>query len=122
MLSVVDAAGVGKSAIMQDVTGSPISVLLHSSVLFSVDGTKAIITLSYRLAVKSKSYCQFITREIERDPSLVESSISIQFNEFITELFIHYLDLNSAGRALIIFDGLDECNGPHTARFPPPHL
>ncbi|KAF7763960.1 hypothetical protein Agabi119p4_8497 [Agaricus bisporus var. burnettii] len=61
----VDAAGVGKSAIMQDVTSSPLSVPLYSSVFFSVDGTKAIITVSYRLAVKSKSYCQFIKREVE---------------------------------------------------------
>ncbi|XP_006457507.1 hypothetical protein AGABI2DRAFT_147031 [Agaricus bisporus var. bisporus H97] len=113
---VVGAAGVGKSAIMQNVTESPkLQVTCHVSVFFSIngrnDGTKAIITLSYQLAAKFAPYRQLIEPEIARDPSLLRSSMSVQFNKFIIEPFIHKPQtLNSAERILIIIDGLDECN------------
>ncbi|KAF7783400.1 hypothetical protein Agabi119p4_1424 [Agaricus bisporus var. burnettii] len=113
---VVGAAGVGKSAIMQNVTESPkLQVTCHVSVFFSIngrnDGTKAIITLSYQLAAKFAPYRQLIEPEIARDPSLLRSSMSVQFNKFIIEPFVHKPQiLNSAERILIIIDGLDECN------------
>ncbi|XP_006463115.1 hypothetical protein AGABI2DRAFT_207789, partial [Agaricus bisporus var. bisporus H97] len=116
---VFDAAGVGKSAIMQSVVESPaLAVSCHASVFFSIngrdDGTKAIITISYQLAVKSELYRQLIEREITRDPSLLRSSMAKQFLKFIIEPFIHNPQLNSAGRALIVIDGLDECKSPRT--------
>ncbi|XP_006463213.1 hypothetical protein AGABI2DRAFT_207887, partial [Agaricus bisporus var. bisporus H97] len=112
---VVGSAGVGKSAIMQNVVDSPsLPVTAHASVFFSIngrdDGTKAIITLSYQLAAKCAPYRQFIESEIARDPSLLLSSMPVQFEKFIVEPFIHNCPTNSIGRVLITIDGLDECN------------
>jgi hypothetical protein len=115
---VVGGAGVGKSAIMQTVAEYPLPAASHASVFFSVqgrnDGTKTIITLAYQLAVKSEPYRQLIEQEITRDPSLLQSSIAKQFQKFIIEPFIHHPRLSSAGRVLIIIDGLDECNNART--------
>ncbi|EKM76986.1 hypothetical protein AGABI1DRAFT_122279 [Agaricus bisporus var. burnettii JB137-S8] len=117
---VVGAAGVGKSAIMQNVTESPkLQVTCHVSVFFSIngrnDGTKAIITLSYQLAAKSAPYRQLIESEIARDPSLLQASMRVQFEKFIVEPFIHKSQLlNSAERILVVVDGLDECKNRDT--------
>jgi hypothetical protein len=118
---VFGAAGVGKSAIMQSVAESSLSsVTLRASIFFFVngrsDGTKAIVTLAYQLAVQCVPYRQFIMREIADDPSLFQKSMSVQFNKFVVDPFIHHPSLNSAGRVLIIIDGLDECNNSHTQR------
>jgi hypothetical protein len=116
---VVGAAGAGKSAIMQNVAESPgLPVSSKASVFFSIngrsDGTKAVMTLSYQLAAKSEVYRQVIEDEITRDPSLLQSSMLVQFEKFIVQPFIHSSDLNSADRVLIIIDGLDECNNLRT--------
>jgi hypothetical protein len=112
---VVGAAGVGKSAVMQSVADSPELKVAHSaSVFFSVsgrsDGTKAIMTLSYQFAAKSKVYRNVIKGQVINDPSLLQSSMTIQFEKFIIQPFINDPHLNAAGRVLIIIDGLDECN------------
>ncbi|KAF7763845.1 hypothetical protein Agabi119p4_8382 [Agaricus bisporus var. burnettii] len=111
---VVGAAGVGKSALLQSIIESPkLVVSCHASVFFSIngrdDGTKAIVTISYQLAVKSEPYRQLIEREITRDPSLLQSSMAKQFSKLIVEPFIHNPQPNSANRILIVVDGLDEC-------------
>jgi hypothetical protein len=116
---VFGTAGVGKSAVMQNVAESPgLPVNSKVSVFFSIngrdDGTKAIMTLSYQFAAKSEAYRRIIEDEITRDPSLLQSSMPVQFEKFIVRPFIHSSDLTSAGRALIIIDGLDECNNPRT--------
>ncbi|EKM76828.1 hypothetical protein AGABI1DRAFT_77917, partial [Agaricus bisporus var. burnettii JB137-S8] len=118
---VVVAAGVGKSAIMQNVAESPLpSVSNRASIFFSIngrnDGTKTIMTLAFQLATKCEPYRQFIEHEITRDPSLPQSSLPVQFKEFIIEPFVHHPQLNSLGRVLIIVDGLDECDKSHTQR------
>jgi hypothetical protein len=115
---VVGAAGVGKSAIMQEVAESPhLQVTSRASVFFSVvgrnDGTKAVLTLSYQFAAKSELYRRFIEDEIDRDPSLLLSAMAVQFKKLIVEPFVHHPQLNT-GRILIIIDGLDECNNPDT--------
>ncbi|KAF7763450.1 hypothetical protein Agabi119p4_7987 [Agaricus bisporus var. burnettii] len=116
---VVGFAGVGKSAIMQSVADSPnLPVTCHVSIFFSIngrnDGTKAIITLSYQLAAKSAPYRQFIEGEIARDPSLLRSSMRVQFEKLIINPFIQNPQLGSAHRIVIIIDGLDECNNKNT--------
>ncbi|EKM76826.1 hypothetical protein AGABI1DRAFT_108471 [Agaricus bisporus var. burnettii JB137-S8] len=118
---VVGAAGVGKSAIMQNVAESPLpSVSVRASIFFSIngrsDGTKAIITLAFQLAAKCEPYRQFIEHEITRDPSLPQASVSVQFKKFVIEPFVHHPQLNSLGRVLIIVDGIDECEKSHTQR------
>ncbi|EKM74722.1 hypothetical protein AGABI1DRAFT_24135, partial [Agaricus bisporus var. burnettii JB137-S8] len=116
---VVGEAGVGKSAIMQSVAESPkLQVAYHASIFFSVqgrdDGTKAIATLCYQLAAKSVPYRQAVENEVSRDPSLFQSSMTVQFNKLIVKPFIHHPSLKSAGRILIIIDGLDECKNSRT--------
>jgi hypothetical protein len=116
---VVGAAGVGKSAIMQSVTESPkLPVKYHASVFLSIngrnEGTKTITTISYQLAAKCDLYRQVIEDKVNRDPSLLQSSMAVQFEKFIVQPFIRNHDLNSAGRVLIIVDGLDECNNTRT--------
>jgi hypothetical protein len=121
MRLVFGAAGVGKSAIMQSVAESvfPLAIF-RASIFFFVngrsDGSKAIVTLAYQLAAKSEPYRRLIEREITRDPSLLHSSMSVQFSKFIVDPFIEDPHLNSAGRVLIIIDGLDECDQSRTQR------
>jgi hypothetical protein len=95
-------------------------VSLRASIFFFVngrsDGSKAIVTLAYQLAVQCDPYRHFIKHEIGRDPSLLQKSISVQFNKFIVEPFIHHPELNFIDRVLIIIDGLDECDKLHTQR------
>ncbi|XP_006463122.1 hypothetical protein AGABI2DRAFT_207794, partial [Agaricus bisporus var. bisporus H97] len=116
---VVGAAGVGKSALLQSVVESPkLVVSCHASVFFSIngrdDGTKAVATISYQLAAKSKPYRQLIQAEITDDPSLLRSSMAKQFLKLIVEPFIHNPQLNSADRVFVAIDGLDECKNPRT--------
>ncbi|KAF7763444.1 hypothetical protein Agabi119p4_7981 [Agaricus bisporus var. burnettii] len=116
---VVGAAGVGKSALLQSVVESPkLAASCHASVFFSIngrdDGTKAVATICYQLAAKSKTYRQLIETKIIDDPSLLRSSMTKQFLKLIVEPFIHNPQLNSANRILVVIDGLDECKSPRT--------
>jgi hypothetical protein len=82
---VVGVAGVGKSAIMQTVAETPLRpVTLRASIFFFVrgrsDGSKAIITLAYQLAVESEPYRLFIELALARDPSLLQKAMLVQFN------------------------------------------
>jgi hypothetical protein len=119
---VVGAAGVGKSAIMQSVARDEVLILsdiiVGATVFFSIngrqDGTKAITTIAYQLAVKVKPYRVFVQREVTHDPSLLQKSLPTQFNKFIAEPFIRQHILDPSSRLLIIIDGLDECANPLT--------
>ncbi|KAF7761575.1 hypothetical protein Agabi119p4_9567 [Agaricus bisporus var. burnettii] len=118
---VVGAAGVGKSAIMQNVAESPLlSVSARASIFFSIngrnDGTKAIMTLAYQLAARCEPYRVLIEYEITRDPCILQSSVSVQFKKFVIEPFIHHPQLKAIGRILVIIDGLDECDKSLTQR------
>jgi hypothetical protein len=116
---VVGEAGVGKSTIMQSVIESPeLPASYHASIFFSPDGrndgTKTIITISYQFATKSEPYRQLIEQEFAHDPSLLQSSMTHQFDRLIVEPFGRNPQLKSAGRILIIIDGLDVCNDHNT--------
>jgi hypothetical protein len=116
---VVGSAGVGKSAVMQSVADSPkLEVSSNASVFFSVngrsEGTRTIMTLSYQFAAKSRVYRKAIEGQVADDPHLLQSSMTIQFEKFIVQPFIHNPDLNTGSRVLIIIDGLDECNDTRT--------
>jgi hypothetical protein len=121
---VVGAAGVGKSAIMQSIAQDEYNILFDiivgATIFFSVngrqDGTKAITTIAYQLAVKLYSYRLFVQGEVTHDPSLLRKSLSTQFNRFIIKPFIHQRVLDPSSRLLIIIDGLDECANPSTQR------
>lgn len=116
---IVGAAGVGKSAILQNVAESPNPLVAYqASVFFSInghnDGNKAIMTLSYQLAARSEAYRRIIEDEINRDPSLFQSSMAAQFNKFIIQPFTRNTNISTTGRVLIIIDGLDECRDTRT--------
>jgi hypothetical protein len=121
---VVGAAGVGKSAIMQSIARDEFQILsgiiVGATVFFSIngrqDGTKAVTTIAYQLAVKVKTYQLFVQREVNHDPSLLRKSLSTQFEKFIVEPFIRQRILDPSSRLLIIIDGLDECAKPPTQR------
>ncbi|KAF7776470.1 hypothetical protein Agabi119p4_4863 [Agaricus bisporus var. burnettii] len=115
---VVGRAGVGKSAIMQSVAEKPPDGVVCASVFLSVngrqDGSKIFVTIAYQLAVKCELYRRFIQNEISRDPSLLRKSLSVHFQRFIVEPFIHRHLFDLSNRFLIIVDGLDECDNPFT--------
>ncbi len=117
MMWLVVVAGLGKSAIMQTLAEIPPTpdFTLGASLFFSVngrnDGSKAIATLAYQLAVRSQEYREFIRDEVDRDPLLPEKAITQQFGKFIIEPFItHHVHPEGHKQFLILIDGLDECN------------
>ncbi|XP_006457553.1 hypothetical protein AGABI2DRAFT_123410 [Agaricus bisporus var. bisporus H97] len=115
---VVGPAGVGKSAVMQIVAEKAPDGVIFASVFLSVngrqDGTKIIMTIAYQLAVKCQPYHRFIRYELTKDPSLMRKALSVQFQKFIVEPFIHQRLFNPPRRFLILIDGLDECSNPRT--------
>ncbi|XP_006464119.1 hypothetical protein AGABI2DRAFT_74614, partial [Agaricus bisporus var. bisporus H97] len=118
---VVGKAGVGKSAIMQSVADSSFSSEAPgASIFFSIngrnDGAKAVITFAYQLAASCEPYRTLIEYEITRKPSLLQSSLAVQFKKFVIEPFTHQSLLDPVRRVLIIIDGLDECDKSHTQR------
>ncbi|KAF7773209.1 hypothetical protein Agabi119p4_5376 [Agaricus bisporus var. burnettii] len=117
---IVGAAGVGKSAVMQIVAEKTPDDVIFASVFLSVngraDGTKTIVTIAYQLAVKCELYRHFIRQEITKDPSLVRKSLSVHFQKFIVEPFIHRHLFDPPRQFLVLIDGLDECDSPRTQR------
>lgn len=119
---VLGAAGVGKSAIMQSVVHDESRVLsdvtVSATIFFSIngrqDGTKAITTIAYQLAVKLHSYRLFVQREVTNDPSLLQKSLPTQFRQFILKPFILERIPDCPPSLLIVVDGLDECANPMT--------
>ncbi|KAF9450188.1 hypothetical protein P691DRAFT_498084 [Macrolepiota fuliginosa MF-IS2] len=123
MLWIVGPAGVGKSAIMQTLAENVSkftadSVVLGASLFLSVngrnDGSKALATLAYQIAVRNLWYRQFIQDEVMNDPMLLEKSLPTQFSKFLVEPFLRHAADNDRVRFLILIDGLDECNGSDT--------
>jgi hypothetical protein len=105
-------------SVAQDVYKILSDIIVGATVFFSIngrqDGTKAITTIAYQLAVKVKPYRLFVEREVKQDPSLLRKSLSAQFRKFIVEPFICQRVLDPSSLLLIIIDGLDECANPLT--------
>jgi hypothetical protein len=117
---VVGPAGVGKSAVMQMVTEKAPDGIIFASIFLSINGrangSKTILTIAYQLAVKCGLYRQFIRDQISLDPSLLRKSLSVQFNKFIVEPFMHQRLFEPSLRFLVVIDGLDECDNPQVQR------
>jgi len=111
---VVSPAGVGKSAVMRIVAEKVPEGVIFALIFLSVngrqDGSKTIVTIAYQFAVKCEPYRHFIRDEIAKDPSLARKALSVQFQKFIVEPFIHRRLFGLSRRFLILIDGLDECN------------
>lgn len=116
---VVGPAGIGKSSVMQCIAQE--ALLPGARIFFSrpdgrIDGTKAITTIAYQIAAELEPYRLFVENEVTRDPSLLQKSLTIQFDRFIAKPFMHQCILDPLSRLLIIIDGLDECHDSSTQR------
>lgn len=67
------------------------------------------------VAIKFR-YRQFISKEVSRNPSLLHKVLSVPFQKFIGDTFIHRDLFDPSHRFVVIIDGLDECDNPHTQR------
>jgi hypothetical protein len=115
---VVGPAGVGKSAVMQIVAEKAPDGIIFASVFLSVNGrqngSKTIVTIAYQFATKCEPYRHFVRNEIAKDPSLTRKALSVQFQRFIVEPFIHQRLFDPLRRFFVLIDGLDECDNPFT--------
>ncbi|KAJ7792611.1 hypothetical protein B0H14DRAFT_3499011 [Mycena olivaceomarginata] len=111
-------AGAGKSAVAQslclqlEAKGS-----LGASFFFKRgnasrgNGNKLFATIAYQLALHLPQLRGAIAQVVEKDPSIVDRSLSIQ----VEQLIIKPCQMHLSGRrepVPIIIDGLDECTGP----------
>ncbi|KXN89418.1 hypothetical protein AN958_05709 [Leucoagaricus sp. SymC.cos] len=124
MMWLVGPAGVGKSAVMQTLAEnaslSTSNIQLGASLFFSIngrdDGSKAITTLAYQLAVTHMPYHQYLKCLVLHDPELLHKSLATQFDRFIVKPFTILTEQANPGRQrfLIVIDGVDECLGHGT--------
>ncbi|KAJ7085057.1 hypothetical protein C8R44DRAFT_651294 [Mycena epipterygia] len=110
-------AGAGKSAIAQTLC----QILeAESSVAASFffkrghasrgNANRLFSTIAYQLAVLLPGVKHFISQSVENDPAIVHKSLSIQLQKLIIE---PWQKLIPTPCAVIIIDGLDECDGQH---------
>ncbi|KAJ7700455.1 hypothetical protein B0H17DRAFT_977118, partial [Mycena rosella] len=108
-------AGAGKSAIMWSLCERLQGAERLGAAFFfkrghSTRGNARVLfsTIAYRLALRIPSLKGPISRAVENDPSLVSSTPEIQFQQLILGPCQSRAD---RGPAIIIIDGLDECEG-----------
>ncbi|KAJ6568686.1 hypothetical protein B0H19DRAFT_1373226 [Mycena capillaripes] len=70
------------------------------------------VTLAYQLALHNPTLKPFITRIVERDPSITKRSLSVQLQRLIIE---PCKELRNSAPITLLVDGLDECD-PKTAQ------
>lgn len=113
LLWIVGPAGVGKSAIMQTVAET--SPNLGASLFFTVnlrdDPSKFATTLAYQISVHHLTYRENLRAQVTRDSTLLEKSITAQFEAFFIHPFTVSLVHGDSEPLLILIDGLDECAG-----------
>ncbi|KAF9440368.1 hypothetical protein P691DRAFT_126138 [Macrolepiota fuliginosa MF-IS2] len=118
-------AGVGKSAILQTIAeaeaASPTSIL-GATFFFSRPNERndpqcVFITIAYQLSMKYPAYRKYIVELLTFNPAMVKKSMQEQFKAFIVQPFaIKELLARSHDTALILLDGLDECEGDDAQR------
>ncbi|KAJ7787767.1 hypothetical protein B0H14DRAFT_2241628, partial [Mycena olivaceomarginata] len=111
-------AGAGKSAVAQSLCLQlEASGCLGASFFFKRgnasrgNGNKLFATIAYQLALHLPQLRGAIAQVVEKDPSIVDRSLSIQMEQLI----IKPCQMHLSGRCQpvpIIIDGLDECAGP----------
>ncbi|KAF5354042.1 hypothetical protein D9756_007218 [Leucocoprinus leucothites] len=109
-------AGVGKSAIAQS-TAQALSDMLSATFVFSRpnhrdDPLRFFTSIAYQLAVKQKTFGDFLDQKIQQDLTIVTKPLRLQFDEL---LIAPAHALKQQGKALpdmtIFVDGLNECKG-----------
>ncbi|KAJ7756725.1 hypothetical protein B0H14DRAFT_2404636, partial [Mycena olivaceomarginata] len=111
-------AGAGKSAVAQSLCLQlEAKGCLGASFFFKRgnasrgNGNKLFATIAYQLALHLPQLRGAIAQVVEKDPSIVDRSLSIQMEQLI----IKPCQMHLSGRCQpvpIIIDGLDECAGP----------
>ncbi|KAF9442042.1 hypothetical protein P691DRAFT_765637 [Macrolepiota fuliginosa MF-IS2] len=106
--------GVGKSAVAQSVAEFAIGEGILGAVYFFSRPNKrhkymeVFITLAYQLTIRFPGYQSLITAGLAAEPDLLEKMPHVQFRKLIVEPL---LLLSHERKRVIIFDGLDECEG-----------
>ncbi|KAJ7118225.1 hypothetical protein C8R44DRAFT_878843 [Mycena epipterygia] len=108
-------AGAGKSAIAQSLCQR---IEAESSVAASFffkrghasrgNANRLFPTIAYQLAILLPKLKDYISQMVENDPAIVDKSLSIQLQKLIVE---PWQQMIPSSRAVIIIDGLDECDG-----------
>ncbi|KAJ7085046.1 hypothetical protein C8R44DRAFT_862213 [Mycena epipterygia] len=108
-------AGAGKSAIVQslcerlETEGCVAASFFFKRGDASRGNAKQLFsTIAYQLAVLLPELRGFISQSVENDPAIVNKSLSIQVQKLIVE---PWQQINTSPCAVIIIDGLDECDG-----------
>ncbi|KAF5344822.1 hypothetical protein D9756_011099 [Leucocoprinus leucothites] len=110
-------AGVGKSAIAQTwvegLEGKHGASFFFSRANHWNNPSKFIPTIAYQLATKYPSYREAVCATIVRDPLVLQKSINTQFQELLVEPLreLSSEDRDASDKAVVIIDGLDECDG-----------
>ncbi|KAJ6529472.1 hypothetical protein DFH09DRAFT_934768, partial [Mycena vulgaris] len=66
-----------------------------------------VATIAYQLALHLPDFNRHLSQSVERDPSLIDKSISIQLQRLILE---PCRQITSARALVVVIDGLDECD------------
>ncbi|KAJ7118242.1 hypothetical protein C8R44DRAFT_190297, partial [Mycena epipterygia] len=108
-------AGAGKSAIAQSLCQK---LEAESSVAASFffkrghasrgNANHLFSTIAYQLAVLLPKLKDYISQIVEKDPAIVDKSLSLQLQKLIVE---PWQQMIPSSCAVIIIDGLDECDG-----------
>ncbi|KAJ3560593.1 hypothetical protein NP233_g10737 [Leucocoprinus birnbaumii] len=110
-------AGVGKSAIMQNLTeAEDAGKTLGAAVFLSrANGRnvpkKVFATISYQMCLAQPTYREYITRHISDNPSFLNKTIAKQFEHLILIPLGQKNIATNSRRLLIFLDGLDELQG-----------
>ncbi|KAF9439509.1 hypothetical protein P691DRAFT_786344, partial [Macrolepiota fuliginosa MF-IS2] len=115
-------AGVGKSAVAQSCAQS-IESRLGATFFFSrINGwnhpKKFVPTIAYQLATKYPPYRDHVDAIVLRDPLVLEKSIKAQFHDLLMQPLreLKGMGIGAGEDAVIIIDGLDECDGKDAQR------
>ncbi|KAF9440447.1 hypothetical protein P691DRAFT_767752 [Macrolepiota fuliginosa MF-IS2] len=120
---VFGPAGVGKTAIAQTMAEEfKASDRLGASLFFSGRGDrndpdKVVPTLVYQLALTYPEYKNLVFRRLSIDPTILDKTLRVQFEELITKPFQQLGESEIPLRtSVVVLDGLDECTGKMAQR------
>ncbi|KAF9442712.1 hypothetical protein P691DRAFT_779248 [Macrolepiota fuliginosa MF-IS2] len=115
-------AGVGKSAVAQS-CAQRIRGRLGATFFFSRtngwNDPKAFVpTIACQLATKYPPYCDHIDAIVLRNPLVLEKSVEAQFHDLLVQPLreLKGMGIGVGEDAIIIIDGLDECDGVDAQR------
>ncbi|KAF9439506.1 hypothetical protein P691DRAFT_769572 [Macrolepiota fuliginosa MF-IS2] len=115
-------AGVGKSAVAQScaqgIRGRLGATFFFSRINGWNDPKKFVSTIAYQLATRYPPYRDRVDDIVLRDPLVLEKSINAQFHDLLVQPLreLKGMGIGAGEDAIIIIDGLDECDGKDAQR------